>query len=215
MAIPLSFDSYGADGRLVDAEQALTNSADDLRAALSSLVASATGLAHGDPVRSRASGRSHIPAAAARRTGGGDARQPGEAAVENFAGARIDLSYDDAIDQARRFAPNLLVCEAFDFVGPLVAAALDLPWAAHAITAPIPEELSAAMHAGADAQHAARDLRPRQRSALVDPLPEVLRSPTDPPLPTGRPRVLVTAGTSVHEPDLLTGPAVRGVLTQP
>lgn len=67
-----------------------------------------------------------------RRTGGGDARHHGEAAVENFAGVRVDLSYDDALGQARRFAPDPLVCEVFDFVGPMVAAALDLPWAAHA-----------------------------------------------------------------------------------
>lgn len=164
-----------------------------------------------------------------RRTGGGDARHPGEAAAENFAGVRVDLSYDDALGQARRFASDLLVCETFDFVGPMVAAALDLPWAAHAVSAPLPEELSAAMRARVDAQYAARGLRPRQRLALVDPLPDVLRSPTDPPLPTdrmgirpavhvgdrgsdvapelpeGRPLVLVTAGTSVREPGLLSG----------
>jgi hypothetical protein len=44
VAIPLSFDSYGADSRLVDAEQALTNSADYLRAALSLLVAVGDGV---------------------------------------------------------------------------------------------------------------------------------------------------------------------------
>lgn len=165
-----------------------------------------------------------------RRTSGGDARHPGEAAVESFAGARIDLGYDDALDRARRFAPDLLVCDAIDYVGPMVAAALDRPWAAHAISAPMPEELIGAMGARAGAEYAARDLRPRRRVALVDPLPEVLRSPADPPLPAdriairpavhaggrgsgaatglpavGRPSVLVTAGTSVREPGLLTG----------
>ncbi|TVT59343.1 glycosyltransferase family 1 protein [Amycolatopsis rhizosphaerae] len=159
-----------------------------------------------------------------RRTSGGDARHPGAAAVENFAGARIDLGYPEALDRAHGFAPNLLVCEEFDFVGPLVAAALELPWAAHAIAAPVPGELSAALQARARAQHTTRDLRPRHRVALVDPLPDVLRSPTDPPLPDDRlpmrpavhtggavadlpsgPLVLVSAGTSVRDPDLLTG----------
>jgi UDP:flavonoid glycosyltransferase YjiC (YdhE family) len=164
-----------------------------------------------------------------RRTGGGDARHPGEAAVAHFTDTRIDLTYDEALDQARRFAPHLLVCEALDFVGPLVAAALAVPWAAHAITAPMPAELYEPMLARTDAQRIARGLRPRQRVALVDPLPDVLRLPSDPPLPAdriamrpvaytgdrisagapelpvGRPLVLITGGTSVREPDLLGG----------
>jgi UDP:flavonoid glycosyltransferase YjiC (YdhE family) len=165
----------------------------------------------------------------ARRTGGGNARHPGEAAVENFAGVRIDLTFDAALDQARRYAPDLLVCEAVDFVGPMVAAVLDLPWAAHAVSAPLPGPLIGAMRERSAAQHAARGLRPRERFALIDPLPEVLRSADDPAppgdrivvrpgahrgertegagpeLPNGRPLVLVTAGTSVREPDLLAG----------
>lgn len=164
-----------------------------------------------------------------RRTSGGDARHPGQAAVENFAGARVDLTIDEARDQARRFAPDLLVCEAFDFVGQLLAAELDRPWAKHAICAPLPGPLDAAMQERAEAQHAARGLTPRERIALIDPLPEVLRSVDDPPgpadrialrpgahvggrnqgapqpIPGQRPRVLVTAGTSVHEPELLAG----------
>jgi hypothetical protein len=81
----------------------------------------------------------------------------------------------------------------------------------------------------ATAEHAARGLRPRQRFALVDPIPDALRSLDDPArpgdlivtrpvahrgteaakpepqLPTGRPLVLVTVGTSVREPELLAG----------
>jgi UDP:flavonoid glycosyltransferase YjiC (YdhE family) len=164
-----------------------------------------------------------------RRTGGGDARHPGEAAVAHFTDTRIDLTYDEALDQARRFAPDLLVCEALDFAGPLVAAALGVPWAAHAITAPMPGRLYETMLTRAEAQHTARGLGPRQRVALVDPLPDALRLPSDPPLPadripvrpvayTGdrlsavapplpveRPLVLITGGTSVREPDLLGG----------
>jgi UDP:flavonoid glycosyltransferase YjiC (YdhE family) len=144
-----------------------------------------------------------------------------------FTDARIDLAYDRAVDQARRFAPDLVVCETLDFVGPLVAAALDVPWAAHAITAPMPPEFYEVVLARADAQRSARGLPRRPRVALVDPLPAVLRLPADPPLPAdriatrtaayagdgesaaapelpaGRPLVLVTAGTSVRDPDLL------------
>src|ERR1700761_4769808 len=88
-----------------------------------------------------------------RRTGGGDARHPGEAAVTHFTDTRIDLTYGEALAQARRFAPNLLVCEAFDFVGPLVAAALGIPWAAHAITAPAGETLCGYARPGRSPAH--------------------------------------------------------------
>jgi UDP:flavonoid glycosyltransferase YjiC (YdhE family) len=167
-------------------------------------------------------GISELMAETARRTGGDDGLRLSGASVELFVGARIDLTYDQALDQARRFAPDLLVCEALDFVGPLVAAALDVPWAAHAIVMPILADLQESAMARADDQATARGLRPRRRFALVDPLPDVLRSPADPPLPDdrvvlrptahagdrvsgpvpglpdGRPLVLVTLGTSVR-----------------
>ena len=167
-------------------------------------------------------GISELMAETARRTGGDDGLRLSGASVELFVGARIDLTYDQALDQARRFAPDLLVCEALDFVGPLVAAALDVPWAAHAIVMPILADLQESAIARADDQATARGLRPRRRFALVDPLPDVLRSPADPPLPDdrvvlrptahagdrvsgpvpglpdGRPLVLVTLGTSVR-----------------
>jgi len=177
-------------------------------------------------------GSAELRAETKRRTGGGDPRHPGEAAVMHFTDARIDLTHDEALDQARRFAPDLIVCEELDFVGPLVAAALDVPWAAHAITAPLPAEFHEIVLARADAQRIARGLPQRQRAALVDPLPDMFRSPADPPLPAdriatrtvayagdrisaaapelpvGRPLVLVTGGTSVREPVLLGGLAV-------
>jgi UDP:flavonoid glycosyltransferase YjiC (YdhE family) len=174
-------------------------------------------------------GSAELRAESQRRTGGGDPRHAGGAAVMLFTDARIELAYDEVLDQARRFAPDLLVCEELDFVGPLVAATLDVPWAAHAITAPMPAEFCETVLARAHAQRIARGLPQRQRVALVDPLPDVLRSPADPPLPAdriatrtgayagdrlpavapelpvGRPLVLVTGGTSVREPDLLGG----------
>jgi UDP:flavonoid glycosyltransferase YjiC (YdhE family) len=87
---------------------------------------------------------------------------------------------------------------------------------------PILADLQESAIARADDQATARGLRPRRRFALVDPLPDVLRSPADPPLPDdrvvlrptahagdrvsgpvpglpdGRPLVLVTLGTSVR-----------------
>ena len=162
-----------------------------------------------------------------RRTGGGDAKHPGAAAVEFFTGTRIDLTFDKALGHARKYEPDIMICEEYDFVGPMVAAALDVHWASHAISAPLP--LQGEMIERATAEHAARGLRPRQRIALIDPIPDALRSPDDPArhgylivtrpvahrgagaakpepeLPTRRPLVLVTMGTSVREPELLAG----------
>jgi UDP:flavonoid glycosyltransferase YjiC (YdhE family) len=164
-----------------------------------------------------------------RRTGGEDPRHAGEASVSLFTDVRIDLAYDEALEQALRFAPDLLVCEELDFVGPLIAAALEVPWAEHAITAPMPAEFYEPLVARAREHHSDRGLW-RRRVALVDPLPDVLRSPADPPLPAdriavrpvayagdrasvpelpvGRPLVLITGGTSVQEPDLIGGLAI-------
>lgn len=171
---------------------------------------------------------SAILAETERRTGGGDARHPGEAAVEHFAGARIDLTYDEALTQARRFAPALMVCEALDFVGPMVAATLDIPWAAFTVSAPLPAPLAEALRERARAEHTARGVRPRERFALIDPLPDSLRTTSEQTPPdsipvrpvahrgenaedaelkqaNGTPLVLVTLGTTVREPDLLAG----------
>jgi len=173
-----------------------------------------------------------------RRTGAGDGRNPGAAAVELFAGVRVDLGFDAALNHARGYAPDLLVCDALDFTGPMVAAALGLPWASFAVSAPLPPALIDAMIDRSAAQHDARGLHRRQRFAWLDPLPDVLRTAGDPPPPADRitvrpvahsgdranattqglrelpsegPRVLVTAGTSVQDPGLLADLAVSVV----
>jgi hypothetical protein len=57
------------------------------------------------------------------RCGGVGPDQPGPAAVEFFVGTRIDLTFDEALEQARSFGPDLIVAEAIDYVGPMVVAA--------------------------------------------------------------------------------------------
>jgi L-noviosyl transferase len=59
-------------------------------------------------------------------------------AAELFAGARVDLMADEALDRAAHWAPDLIVSEHRDLVGPLVASALDVPCAV-AVTGPAPE----------------------------------------------------------------------------
>jgi UDP:flavonoid glycosyltransferase YjiC (YdhE family) len=143
-------------------------------------------------------------------------------AVELYAGLRVELSFDDALRQAGAFGPDLVVCEEYDFVGPMVAAALGVPWAAHAIMGPLPEPFWQAMRDRVAREYKSRSLTARPRIALVDPYPDALRLPTErppadritirpavnehgparqagPDLPPGRPGALVTLGTTVND----------------
>ena len=161
-----------------------------------------------------------------RRTGSHPA-QPGPGAVELFAGVRVDLTIDEALRQAREFGPDLVVCEELDFVGPMVAAALSVPWAAHAISGPLPEPLWQAMQERVAREYKSRSLTPAPRIALVDPYPDALRGSSEQPpadritiRPTvnehgpardvesvtqsERPRALVSVGTTVKDSGALS-----------
>lgn len=166
-----------------------------------------------------------LTAESTRRCGGVGPDQPGPAAVEFFVGTRIDLTFDQALEQARAFGPDLIVAEAIDHVGPMVAAALDVPWAMHALSQVLPPPLLQAFDEAAAACYAARGLTATSRLAYVDPLPDLMHAletelPEDrisvqpqaydqpdaewvPPVFPGRedrPRVLVTLGTTIGDP---------------
>jgi UDP:flavonoid glycosyltransferase YjiC (YdhE family) len=148
------------------------------------------------------------------------------ALVELFAGLRVELSFDEALRQAGAFGPDLVVCEEYDFVGPMVAAALGVPWAAHAVTGPLPEPFWQAMQERVAREYTSRSLTATPRIAIVDPYPDALRSPAEQPpadritirpavnehgpaqhaepglqdgIEPGRPRALVTIGTTVDD----------------
>lgn len=170
-----------------------------------------------------------LMAEVARRTGGGNpGTDPTPAlAAELFAGVRVDLTADDALAAAGAWAPDLIIAESVDFIGPLVAAALDIPWVAVAINLPLPPPMVQAMEDVVASRYRDRDLTPTSRMALVDPLPDVFHrddwvpSPDRiavrtephvrpdnqqiPQLPTlgHHPRVLITLGTVVDEPATL------------
>lgn len=162
-----------------------------------------------------------------RRCGGVGPDQPGPAAVEFFVGTRIDLTFDQALEQARGFGPDLIVAEAIDHVGPMVAAALDVPWAMHALSQVLPPPLLQAFDEAAAACYAARGLTATARLAYIDPLPDLMHAPDvhlpgdricvqpraydqpdvewAPPVFPGRedrPRVLVTLGTTIGDPEM-------------
>ncbi|MCS7475798.1 glycosyltransferase [Umezawaea endophytica] len=129
-----------------------------------------------------------------RRTGA-DPAQPGPAAVELFAGVRVDLTFDDAVRQADEFGPDLVVCEEFDFVAPMVAAALGVPWVAHGISGSVPGPLMDAMRERLSREYRARSLTPVPRIAFVDPYPDVLRSAD---VPTASDRITIRPSVNEH-----------------
>ncbi|MEU1199929.1 nucleotide disphospho-sugar-binding domain-containing protein [Streptomyces sp. NPDC005813] len=107
--------------------------------------------------------------------------------AEVFAGTRVDLMADEALGLAERWAPDLIVSEQYDFVGPLVASALELPCAAVASgPAPAAEELHA-LAATVRPRYVDRGLRPPSHVPsgrwLLDLCPPSLQRRGRPPFP--------------------------------
>ncbi|WP_170156166.1 glycosyltransferase [Umezawaea tangerina] len=140
---------------------------------------------------------------------GSDPAQPGPGAVEMFAGVRVALSFDEALRQAEEFGPDLLVCEEFDYVGPMVAAALGVPWAAHGISGAVPEVLLDAMRERYSREYDSRSLAQVPRIAVVDPYPDVLRSPGE--LPAAD-RITLRPVPNAHGPERTPWQAVESDL---
>ena len=166
-----------------------------------------------------------------RRTGKNAATDMSPAtAGEFFGGTRIDLGADEALAAARDFAPDLVVAESADFLGPLAASRLGVDWVSHGVGIALEAPLAEAMWATAAARATERGIVLAQPSAVVDPWPDCLqrddwkpaanriavrpqaheseagtewRAPSFP----GRehlPRVLVTLGTFIDDADALT-----------
>jgi L-noviosyl transferase len=157
---------------------------------------------------------------------------------ELFAGTRVDLSVEEALAGAGVWAPDLVVSEHCDFVGPLVAAVLKVPFAVMAIDPALEPELLDAMAASASSRYVDRGLEaPAHAPAgrlLLDLCPPSLQrdgqlpdldriavrpephqgpegEPHEPRVPgTGRPRVLVSFSTAPGAPPVL-GPVLRSL----
>ncbi|NAZ77678.1 glycosyltransferase [Kineococcus sp. T13] len=172
-----------------------------------------------------------------RRTGNPDAagNPTPEAVAEFFAGARVDLSTEQALASARGWRPDLVLAEATDFVGPLVAAALGVPWSVVAMGPAVPPEFTAPMLALAAERYSARGLAPTPPRHHLDPVPAALQTPgwerpeghlpvrPEPPHRTvpgwvppvfedgaGKARVLLSLGTVFSRPEVLEE-VLRGI----
>lgn len=115
-------------------------------------------------------------AEAAKRTGTDASAHPTpEAVAEFFAGARIDLGGDEALAAAKSWGPDLVVSELCDYVGPLVAADLDVPLATLAYGPSLPAEFSEGLAATAASRYTDRGLTPRPASWYLDTCPEAMQ----------------------------------------
>lgn len=167
---------------------------------------------------------------AARRTGE-DVMAPSVDGIgETFGGVLLDLAADAAIDLARTWRADIVISEMYCTVGPVIAAALGLPWHEVRMTAAIPADWAIAIERAAARRYRARELEPVPATGALDLWPPLLRDPDqdrfDPKVPvlpvrarahrrpvagastvpapaSGRPRVLVTMGTTFSDGDTL------------
>jgi UDP:flavonoid glycosyltransferase YjiC (YdhE family) len=182
-----------------------------------------------DPVPVLAAGPTfdELSAAFSARTPGHRAglRTP-EDVAEFFVTTRLTSTLDPAIGAAAAYRPDLLIAEAADEVGPLVAAQLGVPWAQHSLGIAIAQDFATATVAAVSRFCRTRSLHRSERIAYLDICPVALQaedweppsdriavrpSPFDretnwvPPAfdEPARPTVLVTFGTMLDDVPLL------------
>jgi UDP:flavonoid glycosyltransferase YjiC (YdhE family) len=142
--------------------------------------------------------------AAAERTGMDVFRPTPELIGEIFAGSRLDLTIDEALTAARDWAPGLVIAEAFDTVGPMVAAVLRIGWHQFGIGPALPGPVAAALSDVAAPRYAARDLTPAAARSYLDSCPPLLQDPDWVPAVPRRP---VRPRPHEREGDAWTAPA--------
>ncbi|MEV6419247.1 nucleotide disphospho-sugar-binding domain-containing protein [Streptomyces sp. NPDC051662] len=168
-------------------------------------------------------------AEAGRRTGADVFRPTPSTIGEIFGGARLDLAAEDSITQATQWAPDLILAEPFDAVGPLVAAHLGTPWHQAGIGPSLPAVITDEIERAASARYEPLHLHPVTASSYIDPSPRQLQDPHWSPLTPVRtvrpqahrrpkditldlpdfderdkPTALVTLGTIFSDPDTLS-----------
>ncbi|WP_406293410.1 glycosyltransferase [Embleya sp. NBC_00888] len=166
---------------------------------------------------------------AARRTGA-DVFHPTPSTIgEIFGGSRVDLGIEDSLDRATAWAPDLVVAEPFDAVGPILAARLRVGWHRAGIGPALPAAITREIDRVASTRYDRLRLDPVAASRYIDPCPQQLqdpawsstarvlsvrlgahRRPKDVALDLpdfgepDRPTVLVTLGTIFSNPDTLS-----------
>ncbi|QMU77263.1 glycosyltransferase family 1 protein [Streptacidiphilus sp. PB12-B1b] len=173
----------------------------------------------------------------ARRTGKDVFNPAPEVVGELFAGVRLDLTLPQALPAARAWAPDLVVAEYYDAVGPLLAAVLGVPWHQFGLGPGLPQALLDELARAAAPRYAAHGATPSPAASYLDIWPAALHEPGwSSPAPRralrpqahrrpsqtwtaprfadpDRPRVLVTLGTIFSDSAVLRA-VVQAVSTQ-
>jgi UDP:flavonoid glycosyltransferase YjiC (YdhE family) len=114
---------------------------------------------------------------AARRTGG-DPLHPTPAMIgEIFGGTRLHLDAESTLRRAREWAPDLVVAEQFDSVGPLVAARLGLPWHQVGIGPGLPAMVTEQIALTTRPHYERVGVRPVPPATYIDRCPAALQDP--------------------------------------
>ena len=108
-----------------------------------------------------------------------------ETAAEMFAGVRVDFGYDEALEHTRTFNPDVIIAEALDFVGPIVAETLGVPYATVAFGPALPTQFTEIFVERATRAFAERGLSYQPGEWYLDPCPPSLQ-PEDWQAPKGR-----------------------------
>ena len=180
-----------------------------------------------DTVATELPGAEHLPAGnmpdefsdeAQRRTGKVVMQPTPEVIGEIFGGTRLEAALDTALSAAQQWRPDTVIAEAFDTVGPAVAAALDIPWHQIALGPALPEPITRQITGSAALRYHDHGLDPQPPRSYIDQCPVAIQAPdrrtdvphvpmrpephstpgsswTPPQGEPGRPRVLVTLGT--------------------
>lgn len=99
-----------------------------------------------------------------------------EGVAEFFVDTRVTTTLDPAMSIAATYQPDLLIAEAADAVGPLVAGKLGVPWAVHSLGMAIPGNFAAATAAAVSELCEARGLHRPERIAYLDICPAALQA---------------------------------------
>ncbi|MCA1228953.1 nucleotide disphospho-sugar-binding domain-containing protein [Saccharopolyspora sp. 6M] len=169
------------EAALADGHQAAVLTSGDMRLAVEDELAAGVQLLAAGPTAIE------FTAEAARRTGTDVMRPAPEVVGEVFGACRLELGGAESVERARDWAPDLVIAEYYDTTGPLVAAALGIPWHQAGIGPAVPPELAELIGTSAARYHREAGIVPEPPTTYLDPWPEELQEPgwssAVPPLP--------------------------------
>ena len=171
---------------------------------------------------------------AAERTQG-DVMYPTVAGIgETFGGVMLDLSLPEAIPAARAWAPDVIIADSYNTVGPFLSAALQVPWWRLSMTVRPPTAWLDAIALSSHERYIAAELEPRDPAGTVELWPDELSDPEGeawddgpiiemafsahrgrgvemalPAIAPDRPRVVVSMGTIFSDATALESIAAR------